>query len=80
MIGFFFKDADKLLPQMRAALQTGDLTEVGRLGHRMKGSLVHLGAVAARQAAQQVERFMLYAGEQAEADEAVMAFEREWRL
>ena len=38
MIGFFFKDADNFLPQMRAALQKGDLAEVGRLGHRLKGT------------------------------------------
>ncbi len=77
MIAYFFKDADNLRPQMRAALQKGDLTEVGRLGHRMKGTLVHLGAVAASEAVQRVERFMLYAGEQAEAEDAVSAFERE---
>ena len=77
MIGFFFKDADSLLPQMRAALQKGDLAEVGRLGHRLKGSIVHVGAEAAREAASRVERFMLHAGEQAEAEEAVTAFERE---
>ena len=77
MIAFFFKDADNLLPQMRAALQKGDLVEVGRLGHRLKGTLVHLGAEAAREAAQRVEHFMLHAGEQAEAEEAVRALERE---
>ena len=51
--------------------------EVGRLGHRMKGTLVHIGAEVAREAAQQVEHFLLRAGEQAEAEEAVRAFERE---
>ena len=38
MIAFFFKDADSFLPQMRAALEKGDLAEVGRLGHRLKGN------------------------------------------
>ena len=77
MIAFFFKDADTFLPQMRAALQKGDLAEVGRLGHRLKGTVAHLGAEAAREAALRVERFLLHAGEQAEAEEAVRAFERE---
>ena len=77
MIGFFFTDSDGLLPQMRAALQKGDLAEVGRLGHRLKGTVTHVGAEAAREAALSVEGFMLHAGEQAEAEEAVSAFERE---
>jgi PAS domain S-box-containing protein len=73
----FFKDADKLLPQMRAALQKGDLVEVGRLGHRLKGTLIHLGAEAARKAAKQVEHFMLHAGEQGEVEKAVRVLEHE---
>ena len=77
MIGFFFKDATSLLPQMHVALQKGDLAEVGRLGHRLKGTLLHLGAKAARDAAKRVEHFMLRACEQAEAEEAVRALERE---
>ena len=77
MISIFFKEADGLLPQMRVALEKNDLVEVGRLGHRLKGALAHLGAEAAREAALSVERFLLHAGEQAEAEEAVRAFERE---
>jgi PAS domain S-box-containing protein len=77
MIEFFLKDADNFLPQIRAALQKGDLVEVGRLGHRLKGNLTHLGAEAAREAASRVERFLLHAGEQTEAEEAVRAFEQE---
>ena len=46
---------------MRAALQKGDLVEVGRLGHRLKGTIAHIGAEAAREAAERVERFMLHA-------------------
>ena len=57
MIAFFFKDADNFLPQMRAALQKGDLAEVGRLGHRLKGTVTHIGAEAAREAALRVEQF-----------------------
>ena len=77
MMAYFFKDADDFLPQIRAALQKGDLAEVGRLGHRLKGTVTHVGAEAARELALRVERFMLHAGEQAEAEEAVRAFERE---
>ncbi len=77
MIGFFFKDVDNLLPQIRAALERGDLAEVGRLGHRLKGTIGHVGAEAARQAALRVERLMLHAGEQPDAEEAVKALERE---
>ena len=77
MIEFFFKDADTLIPQMHAALENGDLMEVGQLGHRLKGTVTHVGAEAAREAAERVERFMLHAGEHAEAEEAVRAFERE---
>ena len=77
MIAYFFKDAASFLPQMRAALQKGDLVEVGRLGHRLKGTVGHVGAEAAREAALRVERFMLHAGEQSEAEEAVRVLERE---
>jgi CheY-like chemotaxis protein len=77
MIEFFFKDSDDSLVQIRTALEKGDLEEVGRLGHRLKGTLVYLGAETAKEAATHVERFLLQAGEQAEAEEAVRAFERE---
>ena len=77
IISFFFKDADVLLPRIRAALQAGDIKEVGRLGHRLKGTLLHLGADAARDAARRVEQLMLHGGQQADAAEAVAALERE---
>ncbi len=57
MIRCFFKEADTLFPQMRAALQAGDLAEVGRLGHRLKGTVVYLGAERATAAALAVEHF-----------------------
>ena len=77
MIAFFFKDADDSLPSMRTALQAGDLMEVGRLGHRLKGSIAHIGAEAASQAALHVERFLLHAGDKTDAGVAVRALERE---
>ena len=77
MVQCFFDDVDNLFPQMRAALEKGDLQEVGRLGHRLKGTVVHLGAERAREAALRVEHFMLHAGDQAEAEKAVSTLVRE---
>ncbi len=81
MIGCFFDDVDNVLPQMCAALETGNLVEVGRLGHRMKGTLLYLGAQPAEEAAQDVERFCKSSGgTPAEAEEAVNALEHECTL
>ena len=44
MIQCFFDDVDEVLPQIRMAQKTGNLAEVGRLGHRLKGTVVYLGA------------------------------------
>ena len=38
----FFNDVDALLPTLQAALQEGNLTEAGRLGHRLKGTVLYL--------------------------------------
>ncbi len=77
MIRFYFDDVDKLLPHIHAALQQGDLTELGNLAHRMKGTIGHLAAEPAREAATRVERVGLCGGPQAEAEKAVGIFERE---
>ena len=77
MIAYFFADVDRLLPQMRSALQQGNLAEVGRLGHRLKGTVVYLGAEPATEAALVVERFCTSGGEPADAEEAVGALEKE---
>jgi HPt (histidine-containing phosphotransfer) domain-containing protein len=77
MIRCFLKDADALLPQMRAALQVGDFTEVGRLGHRLKGTVVYLGAERATAAALAVEHFEHCPGEPAEAEVAIRLCEQE---
>ena len=42
MVGNFFKDVESLLPEMRSALQNGDVVTVGELGHRLKGTVVYL--------------------------------------
>ena len=70
-----FQGADRFLPQMRAALERGDLPEVGRLGHQLKGTLGHIAAEQARETAERVEHYLLHAGEQAEAEDAVRTLE-----
>jgi HPt (histidine-containing phosphotransfer) domain-containing protein len=73
----FFKDVDRLFPQMRAALQKGDIAQVGHLGHRLKGTIVHLAAQHAEDAALRVEQFVKHPVQPAEAEEAINALERE---
>jgi len=81
MIQCFLDEVDRLFLQMRTALQKGDLEEVGRLGHRMKGTVVYLGAEPAREAALHVERFYKAAGgTPAEAEEAFKTLERECQV
>jgi HPt (histidine-containing phosphotransfer) domain-containing protein len=78
MIGCFLCEVDGLFPQMRTALERGDLAEVGRLGHRMKGTVVYLGAEPAEEAARGVERFCKSSdGTLSEVEEAVNRLERE---
>jgi PAS domain S-box-containing protein len=78
MIECFFDEMESLLPQMRAALDKGDLAELGRLGHRMKGTVAYLGAQPAREAALRVERFCTSGGgTPREAEQSVNVLERE---
>ena len=77
MMQFFFDDVEKLSPQIRSALQQGDLAEVGRLGHRLKGTISHLAAEPAREAALRVEGVGQGGFNQAEAQEAVRILEQE---
>lgn len=76
MMRSFFEDAEKLVPQMHAALEQGDLSLIGRLGHRMKGTAMYLGAEAAEQAALRVEQL----GRQNRSDAALDADEAVNRL
>ena len=74
----FFEEVDALFLQMRAALEKGDLLEVGQLGHRMKGTVAYLGADLATQAARRVERFCKSSDvNPSEAEEAINALEHE---
>jgi CheY-like chemotaxis protein len=76
MIQCFFDEARNLFPQMRTALQRGDLEGFGRLGHRLKGTVVYLGARPAEEAVLRVERFCKSGGGgPSEAEEAVNALE-----
>jgi HPt (histidine-containing phosphotransfer) domain-containing protein len=78
MIQCFFEEVESVFPQMRAALEKGDLVEVGRLGHRMKGTVVYLGAQPAEEAAHGAERFCKSSGgTHAEAKEAINALMNE---
>jgi PAS domain S-box-containing protein len=80
MIQFFFEDYEALLPQIHSALERRDLAELGKLGHRLKGTLFQLGAELAEEAAVDVERVCYYGAEPAEAEEAVRWLERECRI
>jgi CheY-like chemotaxis protein len=77
MIQCFLAEVDPLLRQTWAALAKGKLAEVGRLGHRLKGTVFYLGADRAKDAAMLVERFVVSQGDPSEAEEAVDALQRE---
>jgi PAS domain S-box-containing protein len=78
MIQCFHDEVAELFPQMRGALEQGDLVQVGQLGHRLKGTIVYLGAEPAKRAAVNVERFHKSGvGTPAEAAEAIDALQRE---
>jgi HPt (histidine-containing phosphotransfer) domain-containing protein len=80
MVACFLCEMEGLFPEMRLALRKGDLAKVGRLGHRMKGTVVYLGAEAAREAARAVEHFEEHPGQKAEAERAVNALEQQCEL
>jgi CheY-like chemotaxis protein len=75
----FLEEVRDLLPQMRAASENGDWGEVGRLGHRLRGTIVYLGAEPAERAAMAVEA-IAQGGDKAEAEKAVGALERECEI
>ena len=76
MVQCFSEEVRSLIPQMRAAIGKGDLAELSRLGHRLKGTLVYLGAEPATRAAIAVEALQ-NGGSQAGAEQAVVTLERE---
>ncbi|MHB0955314.1 MAG: response regulator [Pirellulaceae bacterium] len=57
MIQYFFDEMDCVFLQIRAALEKGDFRKIGRLAHRIKGTLAYLGARPASEAAERLEQF-----------------------
>jgi PAS domain S-box-containing protein len=70
MVGCLFDESDSLLEQMRAALKSGDAEELGRTAHRLKGTVVFLGAPPAADATMRVEQMGL-SGELGNAAKAI---------
>ena len=56
MVQCFRDDLREVMPQIRSAIAAGDLRQAARLGHRLKGTIVHLGAARAEKAAIAVEQ------------------------
>ena len=54
LVGHFLKDVPESLGQMREALIKGDLQELARLAHRLKGSASNLGALGMAQLCERV--------------------------
>lgn len=78
MIQGFLDEVQNLFPKMRSALERGDLAEVGRLGHYMKGTVAYLGARPAKEAAARLEKSCKSGtGTPSEVEEAINGFERE---
>ena len=81
MIGYFLDEVDAFFPRVRAALGKNDREEVRQVVHRMKGTLVYLGAQPAREAALRVEQSCKSGGDTtSDVEEAVNALERECLL
>jgi PAS domain S-box-containing protein len=80
MVQCFQEEVDSLLPRMKTALQAGNYAELGRLGHRLKGTIVYLGAEPATEAAQRVAHFSQHPGDRDEVQKAVQGLERECAL
>jgi PAS domain S-box-containing protein len=70
MVGCLFDESDSLLVQMRTALESQDAEELGRAAHRLKGTVVFLGAPPAADATKHVEQMGL-SGELGNAAEAI---------
>ena len=79
MIQCFFDEVKNLYPQMQAALQDGDLGQLARLGHRLKGTLLYLGAGPATAAALRVEQVEKHRDVPSAAADALHALDQECR-
>jgi HPt (histidine-containing phosphotransfer) domain-containing protein len=61
----FSAEREGLLTDMRAALSNGNLEQLSRLGHRLKGTVAYLGAQPATDAADRLEQFSVASAEEA---------------
>jgi CheY-like chemotaxis protein/nitrogen-specific signal transduction histidine kinase/HPt (histidine-containing phosphotransfer) domain-containing protein len=79
MIRCFLADANNVLPQMRQALAAGNLKELDRLAHGIKGTVVYLGAQPFKEATWRLERLCRRSdATPSEALEVFNAFEQEF--
>ncbi len=76
MIGLFFAQAQKLLPEIRSAGERGDGKALERAAHKLKGSMGSFGATPASEAALRLE-IMGRNCELAQAEEASAELEHE---
>ena len=76
MVGFFLCDGTKLLSEIRAAAAAGDATAIAGKAHRLKGTLLYLGAPAAVDAVDAVEG-LGRSGDLRGADLAIRSMETE---
>jgi len=74
----FREDVENLFPRMRSALAQGNLAEIGRICHRMKTTLIYLGAQPALDAAERAEQCALGGnGPPPDIEAIITAFEQE---
>jgi HPt (histidine-containing phosphotransfer) domain-containing protein len=78
MVRFFFSDGLKLLREIRSAAGKGDLTAIERKAHRLKGTVLYLGAEAASQAIARVEA-IAHSGDLSEAADMIRSMETEMK-
>lgn len=76
LIGLFFAQAEKLLPEVRSASKRGDGKALERFAHKLKGSMGCFSATAAIEAALQLE-IMGREAEFGQAEEALARLEME---
>ncbi len=76
MVGFFFNDGLQLLSEIQAAAVAGDAAAIERKAHRLKGTVLYLGAKAATEALAGVE-VLGRSGDLTDAAPAIRSMEAE---
>jgi HPt (histidine-containing phosphotransfer) domain-containing protein len=76
MIGFFFEDGPKLLAEIQTAVGAGDAIAIEKKAHRLKGTVLYLGADSTNEAVSRVEA-LGRVGDLKGAAEAIRALEAE---